>query len=42
VQGAKAAEINAIWINRFNKPVPEGVDIAITNLLDALKTKYFE
>jgi 2-haloacid dehalogenase/putative hydrolase of the HAD superfamily len=42
IQGAKAARINAIWINRSNKPIPEGVDIAVSNLLDALKTKYFE
>lgn len=42
IQGAKSAGIDAIWINRLNKPVPEGVETAVSNLLDALKTKYFE
>ncbi len=36
VKGAGALGIKALWLNRFGKPVPEGVD-CITTLTDALK-----
>lgn len=41
VLGAKAAGIDSIWLNRFCKPVPDGVDTVVTNLLDMLKLKCF-
>ncbi len=40
ILGAKAAGINAIWINRFNKAIPDNVNVIVTNLLDVLKTRY--
>ena len=36
VKGASALGIKALWLNRFGKPVPEGID-CITTLTDALK-----
>ena len=36
VKGAGALGIKALWLNRFGKPVPEGID-CITTLTDALK-----
>lgn len=41
VFGAKKAGINAIWINRYNKAIPDGVCCVATNLLDVLKSRYF-
>lgn len=41
VLGAKAAGIDSIWLNRFGKPVPDGVDIVVANLLDVLKLNCF-
>ena len=35
VNGADLVGIKALWLNRFNKEIPEGVD-SISNLLEAL------
>ena len=40
VKGAGAAGIKAIWINRSDKTVPDGV-IAVNNLLDIFGTSFF-
>lgn len=40
VKGAGASGINALWLNRSLKAVPEGI-IAIGNLLEAYDTDYF-
>ncbi|MEI6579920.1 MAG: HAD family hydrolase [Eubacteriales bacterium] len=42
VLGAKAAGIDSIWLNRFGKPVPDGVDTVAANLIDVLKLKCFK
>lgn len=41
VKGASSVGINAIWVNRGGKAVPEGI-IAIKNLLEVFDTKYFK
>lgn len=41
IKGAAAVGIDAIWINRSDKPVPEGVT-AVQNLLEVFDTKYFK
>lgn len=41
IKGAAAVGIDAIWINRSGKPVPEGVT-AVQNLLEVFDTKYFK
>jgi 2-haloacid dehalogenase/putative hydrolase of the HAD superfamily len=41
IKGASAVGINAIWINRSGKLVPEGVT-AVKNLLEVFDTKYFK
>lgn len=41
IKGASAVGIDAIWINRSDKPVPEGV-AAVQNLLEVFDTKYFK
>lgn len=41
VKGAGAAGINAIWLNRSHKEVPDGVT-AIGNLLETYDTVYFQ
>ena len=41
VKGASSVGINAIWINRSGKLVPEGVT-AVKNLLEVFDTKYFK
>ena len=35
VKGASSVNIKALWLNRFGKEIPDGVE-SITNLLDAL------
>ena len=35
VKGASSVNIKALWVNRFNKDIPDGVE-SITNLLGAL------
>ena len=35
VIGASSVNIRALWLNRFGKEIPDGVE-SITNLLDAL------
>ncbi|MCH5271418.1 MAG: HAD family hydrolase [Lachnospiraceae bacterium] len=35
VKGASSVHIKALWLNRFGKEIPDGVE-SITNLLDAL------
>ena len=35
VKGASSVNIRALWVNRFNKEIPDGVE-SITNLLGAL------
>ncbi len=40
VQGATAVGIEAIWINRSGKAVPDGVN-AVSNLLEVLNMKFF-
>lgn len=40
VKGASSVGINAIWVNRGGKAVPEGI-IAVKNLLEVFDTKYF-
>ena len=40
VEGAGAADINAIWLNRSHKAVPDGVT-AIGNLLETHDTGCF-
>lgn len=39
-EGAKSVGINAIWLNRANKPATDGVEF-VTNLCDVLKIEYF-
>ncbi|MBR4083176.1 MAG: HAD family hydrolase [Lachnospiraceae bacterium] len=41
IRGASSVGINAIWINRSGKPVPEGVT-AVQNLLEVFDTEYFK
>lgn len=41
IKGASAVGINAIWINRSGKTVPEGVT-AVKNLLEVFDTEYFK
>jgi FMN phosphatase YigB (HAD superfamily) len=41
VLGSKAAGIDSVWLNRFGKPVPDGVDKVADNLRDVLKLNYF-
>ena len=41
IKGAATVGIDAIWINRSDKPVPEGVT-AVQNLLEVFDTKYFK
>ncbi len=41
VKGASSVGINAIWINRSGKPVPEGVT-AVKDLLEVFDTEYFK
>ncbi|MHB8127379.1 MAG: HAD family hydrolase [Mobilitalea sp.] len=41
IKGASALGINAIWINRFGKVVPENI-MSVTDLLQGLKTVYFK
>ena len=41
IKGAAAVGIDAIWINRGDKQVPEGVT-AVQNLLEVFDTKYFK
>jgi len=41
IRGAAAVGIDAIWINRSGKPVPEGVT-AVQNLLEVFDTEYFK
>ncbi len=41
VKGAATVGIDAIWINRGGRAVPEGVT-AVGNLLEVLDTKYFK
>lgn len=41
IKGTSSVGINAIWINRSGKPVPEGVT-AVKNLLEVFNTKYFK
>lgn len=36
VRGANAVNIRALWLNRFGKEVPDGVE-SIVSLLDALE-----
>lgn len=40
VKGARALGIHAIWLNRGNREVPEGV-LSIANLLEVFDTEYF-
>lgn len=40
VKGAGALGINTIWLNRSDREVPNNV-IAVSNLVEALNTKYF-
>ncbi len=41
VKGASTVGIDAIWINRGSREVPEGVT-AVKNLLEVLETEYFK
>jgi 2-haloalkanoic acid dehalogenase type II len=41
IKGASALGINAIWINRFGKKVPEDV-LAVNDLLQVFNTVYFK
>jgi len=41
VKGAATVGIDAIWINRGGRTVPEGVT-AVGNLLEVLDTEYFK
>ena len=41
VKGASAVGIDAIWVNRGNREVPEGVT-AVKNLLEVFETEYFK
>lgn len=40
IQGANAVGINAIWVNRSFREVPEGV-VSIGNLMEAYNTEFF-
>ena len=40
IKGASALGINAIWINRFGKVIPDKV-MSVTDLLQVFKTVYF-
>ena len=41
IEGASAAGINAIWINRYGREVPVGVN-AVSNLLEVFDTAFFK
>lgn len=41
VQGANVVGINAIWVNRNLRKVPEGV-VSIGNLMEAYETEFFK
>lgn len=41
IKGALSAGIDAMWINRGSRPVPEGV-CSVGNLLDLFSTKFFK
>ena len=41
VKGASSLGIDTIWVNRGNRPVPEGV-CAVGNLLEIFETEYFK
>ena len=41
IKGAATVGINAIWVNRSNREVPEGV-VAVNNLLEVFDTEYFK
>lgn len=41
IKGASTVGINAIWVNRSGREVPEGV-IAVTNLLEVYDTEFFK
>lgn len=41
VKGAMSVGINAIWINRGNREIPNGVN-AVNNLLEVFDTKFFK
>jgi len=41
VKGASSVGINAIWINRSGREIPEGV-IAVGNLLEVYNTDLFK
>ena len=40
INGASSVGINAIWVNRSNRKIPEGV-IAVGNLLEVFDTDFF-
>lgn len=41
VKGASSLGIDTIWVNRGNRPIPEGV-CAVSNLLEIYETEYFK
>ena len=41
VKGASSLGIDTIWVNRGNRPVPEGV-CAVGGLLEVFETEYFK
>lgn len=41
ISGAASAGIKAIWVNRSNREVPEGV-VAVNNLLEVFDTEYLK
>lgn len=41
IKGASALGINTIWLNRFNKPIPEGIGTVVSNLLEIMETDFF-
>ena len=41
VKGASSLGIDTIWVNRGNRPVPEGV-CAVSNLLEVFETEHFK
>lgn len=41
VKGASSLGIDTIWVNRGNRPVPEGV-CAVDGLLEVFETEYFK
>ena len=41
VSGAASAGINAVWLNRNNREVPDGI-VSVSNLTELFDTPFFD